>query len=121
MGNPHCIVFGDDPDAIDLPTVGPLFEHDTRFPERVNTEFVQILSKTELKMRVWERGSGETLACGTGACAIVAAAVRNGYCARDTDITVKLRGGDLSIRYAQDETIWMTGPAVHVFDGEYQQ
>lgn len=116
MGNPHCVIFGDDPDELDLPTIGPKFENDPIFPERVNTEFVQVLDRRTLKMRVWERGSGETFACGTGACAVVSAAVENGFCDRDTDVTVKLRGGDLTIRYTED-TVLMTGEAVIVFDG----
>ena len=93
MGNPHCIVFGDDPENLDLPTVGPKFEFDKLFPERVNTEFIQVIDKNTLKMRVWERGSGETLACGTGSCAAVVAAVLNGFCEYDSPVTVKLVGG----------------------------
>ena len=117
MGNPHCIVFGDDPENLDLPTVGPKFEFDKLFPERVNTEFIQVIDKNTLKMRVWERGSGETLACGTGSCAAVVAAVLNGFCEYDSPVTVKLAGGELSIRYCKDGTVYMTGPAVIAFDG----
>ena len=117
MGNPHCIVFGDDPENLDLPTVGPKFEFDKLFPERVNTEFIQVIDKNTLKMRVWERGSGETLACGTGSCAAVVAAVLNGFCEYDSPVTVKLVGGELSIRYCKDGTVYMTGPAVIAFDG----
>ncbi len=117
MGNPHCIVFGDDPENLDLPTVGPKFEFDKLFPERVNTEFIQVIDKNTLKMRVWERGSGETLACGTGSCAAVVAAVLNGFCEYDSPVTVKLVGGELSIIYCKDGTVYMTGPAVIAFDG----
>ncbi len=117
MGNPHCVIFGGDPDELDLERIGPKFERDPLFPEQVNTEFIQVLDSHTLKMRVWERGSGETMACGTGACASAVAAVLNGYCPMGEDITVKLRGGDLLIRYT-DETVWMTGEAVQVFQGK---
>ena len=93
-----------------------MFENSPLFPERVNTEFVRVIDQNTLQMRVWERGSGETWACGTGACAAAAAAVENGVCPKDADITVRLRGGDLSIRVT-GETIWMTGGAVKVFEG----
>ena len=117
MGNPHCVIFcEDDIDALDLPCIGPDFEHHPAFPERVNTEFINVLGTHELKMRVWERGSGETWACGTGTCAAAVAAVLNGFCPKNEDILVHLRGGDLTIRYT-DETVWMTGPAVAVFEG----
>ena len=117
MGNPHCVIFcEDDIDALDLPRIGPDFEHHPAFPERVNTEFINVLGTHELKMRVWERGSGETWACGTGTCAAAVAAVLNGFCPKNEDILVHLRGGDLTIRYT-DETVWMTGPAVAVFEG----
>lgn len=117
MGNPHCVIFTENIDALDLEKIGPSYENDALFPERVNTEFVEVLDEHTLKMRVWERGSGETLACGTGACATAVAAVLCGHCKMDTDITVKLRGGDLSIRYT-GETVLMTGPATVVFEGE---
>ncbi|QUG42867.1 diaminopimelate epimerase [Psychrobacillus sp. INOP01] len=117
MGNPHCVVFVEDPMLVDLPLIGPKFEHHSFFPESVNTEFISIENRKTVYMRVWERGSGETLACGTGACAAVVAAVLNGHCDKDSDITVKLLGGDLVIRYT-DEGVFMTGPAVSVFDGE---
>ncbi len=119
MGNPHCVVFGEDPDGIDLETIGPRFEHDHLFPEQVNTEFIQVLDAHTLKMRVWERGSGETMACGTGACAAAVAAVLNGYCPKGEEILVRLRGGDLTIRYT-DDTVWMTGEAVEVFRGSIE-
>lgn len=117
MGNPHCVIFTENIDALDLEKIGPAHENDPLFPERVNTEFVEVLDGRTLKMRVWERGSGETLACGTGACATAVAAVLCGYCKLDTDITLKLRGGDLIIRYT-GETVLMTGPATVVFEGE---
>ena len=116
MGNPHCVVFNESIDGLDLEKIGPRFENDPLFPERVNTEFVKIIDKNTLKMRVWERSNGETWACGTGACAAVVAAVENGYCEKDTDITVKVKGGDLIIRYT-DETVYMTGNAEKIYDG----
>lgn len=119
MGNPHCVVFRDDIDRIDIETVGPKFEFDPLFPERVNTEFVSVLDDHTIKMRVWERGSGETWACGTGACAAAVAAVENGFCKKGEDIKVKLIGGDLIINYT-DETVYMTGNAETVFEGEVE-
>ena len=116
MGNPHCVIFGEDPDGLELSEIGPRFEHDPLFPQGVNTEFIQVLDGHTLKMRVWERGSGETMACGTGACASAVAAVLCGYCPMGEDILVRLRGGDLTIRYEQDR-VWMTGEAVTVFEG----
>ena len=116
MGNPHCVVFMDDIDNLDIEEIGPKFEHDPLFPERVNTEFVTVIDEHTVRMRVWERGSGETWACGTGACAVAVAAVENGYCKKNEDITVKLKGGDLIIRYT-DDTVFMTGAAERVFDG----
>ena len=106
-------------DDLDLSRLGPKFEHHPLFPERINTEFVNVLPDGSLKMRVWERGSGETWACGTGACATGVAACLNGFCKPDTDITVHLRGGDLTIRYT-DETVFMTGAATTVFKGEIE-
>lgn len=118
MGNPHCVVF-EDPDSIDLGAEGKKFENNPAFPERINTEFVKVLGKNHLKMRVWERGSGETLACGTGACAVAVAACLNGYCEKGEEITVSLLGGDLKILYT-DEAVFMTGPATLVFTGEIE-
>ena len=116
MGNPHCVVFKD-PDGLDIESIGKQFEFNPVFPDRVNTEFVKVLGKNKLKMRVWERGSGETYACGTGACAVAVAACLNGYCNKGEEITVSLLGGDLKIVYT-DETVFMTGPAALVFTGE---
>ena len=116
MGNPHCVIFGGDPDFIDLEKIGPYFEHFEKFPERINTEFIQVLDDHTLKMRVWERGSGETMACGTGACASAVAACLNGFCQKGEDIRVRLRGGELVIRYT-DERVQMTGNADTVFTG----
>ncbi len=117
MGNPHCVIFGGDPDQLELERIGPGFERDPLFPEQVNTEFIQVLDDHTLKMRVWERGSGETMACGTGACASAVAAVLNGYCPKGEDILVHLRGGDLTINYTE-ERVLMTGEAVEVFTGQ---
>ena len=119
MGNPHCVVFCEEPDDIELEMIGPLFEHADIFPERVNTEFVKVIDEHTLKMRVWERGSGETLACGTGACATVAAAVMRGFCPANEPVKVMLRGGELEITYT-DEAVFMYGPATKVFEGEFQ-
>jgi len=118
MGNPHCILFKD-PDGLELEKIGPLYENSPPFPQRVNTEFVKVLGKNDLKMRVWERGSGETWACGTGACAVAVAAVLCGFAEKNEDITVRLRGGDLTIRWT-DETVYMTGSATLVFVGEIE-
>ena len=116
MGNPHCVVYVSDTAGLNLPVLGGAMEHSKWFPEGVNTEFIQILDETHLKMRVWERGSGETMACGTGACAAVVASVLNGHCKKDTDVDVLLLGGTLTIRYTGD-TVLMTGNAVEVFTG----
>ncbi len=118
MGNPHAIVFVDDLDALDLAAVGPLFESNAVFPAKTNTEFVQVLSRSHLKMKVWERGAGPTLACGTGACALTVAAVLAGKA--DRTCTVTLPGGDLRIEWSEaDNHIYMTGPAVRVYEGSY--
>ncbi|MCH5353367.1 MAG: diaminopimelate epimerase [Acutalibacter sp.] len=116
MGNPHCVIFGEDPDTLELEKIGPKFEKNPLFPQQVNTEFIQVLDTHTLKMRVWERGSGETMACGTGTCAAVVAATLNGYCSKGEDILVHLRGGDLVINYTDDRVL-MTGEAVEVFQG----
>ncbi|MBR5110172.1 MAG: diaminopimelate epimerase, partial [Clostridia bacterium] len=118
VGNPHCVVFCDAIDGIDLSAVGPQFEYAPIFPERVNTEFARVINRNTLRLRVWERGNGETLACGTGACAVAAAAVRNGYCEPGRDIIVKLPGGDLTVNCTPDR-ITLTGEAALVFDGAF--
>lgn len=117
MGNPHCIVFVEDVDALDLHDIGPKFEHHPVFPSRINTEFVQVIDDTTLKMRVWERGAGPTLACGTGACAIVVAAALVGKAQRQC--LVQLPGGDLEIEWREaDNRVYMSGPAQLVFQGQ---
>ncbi len=119
MGNPHCIVFVDDTKNFPLEEVGPLFESHEVFPNRVNAEFVQILDRQTANMRVWERGSGETLACGTGTCATVVASCLNGH--TGDDVTVHLLGGDLHIKWDRETNlVYMTGPAKVVFDGEIE-
>lgn len=120
MGNPHAIVFLPNVDSLDLEKIGPSFEHHPLFPDRVNTEFVRVIDDHTLQMRVWERGSGETFACGTGTCATVVAAVLNGYCKKEEEILVHLRGGDLRIIYHEDETVTMIGPATYVFEGKME-
>ena len=118
MGNPHCVVFVDDPELVDLPHLGSMFENHAMFPKRTNTEFLAIPSRKRLEMRVWERGAGETLACGTGACACVVAAVLSGRA--DREVTVKLKGGELQVTWdALDNHLYQTGPAAFVFDGEW--
>ena len=119
MGNPHMVLFGEDPNTLSLSEIGPRFERHPVFPQGVNVEFVQVLDAHHLKMRVWERGSGETLACGTGACAAVTAAVLGGHCQSDTPVEVALPGGVLTIRYT-NTAVWMTGPAAFVFDGQVE-
>jgi len=116
MGNPHVVVFVKRVDEVNVRKIGPLFENDALFPERVNSEFVEVMDRKHLKMRVWERGSGETQACGTGACAVAVAAVLNGYCDKGADIKVRLPGGELTVNYT-DEAVYMTGDCVKVFDG----
>ncbi len=118
MGNPHAVVFVDDPAAINLEATGPLFENNEIFPKRTNTEFVQVLSPTRIRMRVWERGAGETLACGTGACAAVVACVLNGFTGREVD--VELAGGTLHVKWDEaGNHIFMSGDAVTVYTGEF--
>ena len=118
MGNPHCVVFCKDINKLDLETIGPRFENHEMFPERINTEFVEVLDENHLKMRVWERGSGETLACGTGACASAVAAILNGYCKKNTEIEIQARGGVLSVKWCGNDNVHLSGNAVKVFDGE---
>ena len=119
VGNPHCVVFSKRVDGVDIERVGPLFESAPFFPERTNTEFIRIVNPVTIKMRCYERGNGETLACGTGACAAVAAAVENGFCQKGMDITVKVRGGDLIVNYT-DERLTLTGDAKLVYTGEIE-
>ena len=119
MGNPHCVTFVENTDEIEIEKIGPKFENHPIFPDRVNTEFVQTVDANTIKMRVWERGSGETLACGTGACASVAACIVNGYFKKDEDIKVILLGGELNIRWdSESGCVFMTGPAQTVCTGE---
>ena len=117
MGNPHVVMFVEDVDRIDLAEVGPAIEKDTLFPQRVNVSFAQVIDRSMVKMRVWERGIGETAACGTGACAVAVAAVENGLCNQDADIDVQLPGGTLVVRYEKDGQVWLTGDAVTDFEG----
>ncbi len=118
MGNPHAVVFLDGVDELKLTEIGPKFENHERFPDRVNTEFVERLDRRNLKMRVWERGSGETMACGTGACATAVAAILNGYTERE--VTIHLLGGDLEITWDEtDNCVYMTGPAALAYTGEF--
>jgi diaminopimelate epimerase len=119
MGNPHCITFVEDVEAIPLAAIGAQFEHHPAFPQRINTEFIQVLSRGSLKMRVWERGAGITLACGTGACAALVAGVLTDRC--DRRATVELPGGCLKIEWADDQHLYMTGPAQRVFSGRFEQ
>jgi diaminopimelate epimerase len=117
MGNPHCITFVEDVDKINLESIGKEFEHHPQFPQKTNVEFVRVIKNDYLQMRVWERGAGITLACGTGACATVVAGVLNGKCARAC--TVELPGGCLQIEWSQvDDKVYMTGPATKVFTGK---
>lgn len=119
MGNPHAVVFMEDVDGLEIEKIGPYFEQHERFPNRVNTEFVKVLDRQTVQMRVWERGSGETLACGTGACAVAVACILGGY--TEDKVTVKLLGGDLQIEWDREaDKVYMTGPAAVVFDGEWK-
>ena len=116
MGNPHTVIYVDDVKNLDLEKIGPKFENHERFPKRINTEFVHCIDRNTVEMRVWERGSGETLACGTGACAVAVASILNNL--TDTRVTVKLLGGDLQIEWDREKNhVFMTGPAKVVFDG----
>ena len=120
IGNPHCVIFTEGIDYLDLESIGPLFENNPIFPERTNTEFIEIIDDKTMKMRVWERGSGETLACGTGASASVVAAIYNNIFTRDQEIKVILKGGELYITLIQDNHVFMRGSATEVFTGEYK-
>lgn len=119
MGNPHCVVPVDDVEGLAIETLGPCFERHPAFPERVNTEFIRVLDRRTVRMRVWERGSGETLACGTGACAVAVACILNGW--TEDEVTVRLQGGELSVRWDRAQnTVYMTGPATTVYHGEIE-
>ncbi len=120
IGNPHCVIFTEGIDYLDLESIGPLFENNPIFPERTNTEFIEIIDDKTMKMRVWERGSGETLACGTGASASVVAAIYNNIFTRNQEIKVILKGGELYITLTQDNHVFMRGSATEVFTGEYK-
>ncbi len=119
MGNPHAVVFMDEVERLDIEKIGPYFENHECFPKRINTEFVKVIDRTHVQMRVWERGTGETLACGTGCCATVVACILNGL--TDETVTVKLLGGEIQITWDREaDLVYMTGPATTVFDGEYK-
>jgi len=119
MGNPHAVVYMDDVKGLEIEKIGPKFEHHERFPNRVNTEFVRVIDRNTVEMRVWERGSGETLACGTGACAVAVACILNGL--TENKVTVKLLGGDLQIEWDRElNKVYMTGPAAVSFEGEIE-
>ena len=118
MGNPHCVIFTDHIDEMDLEKIGPKFENHPMFPDRINTEFVEVVDEKTLRMRVWERGSGETISCGTGTCAVTVAAVLNGLCKREQEIEIQVRGGKLYDTYKENGEVYMRGPAETVFDGE---
>ena len=119
MGNPHAVIFMDDVLGLKIEQIGPAFERHERFPKRINTEFVKVIDRTHVQMRVWERGTGETLACGTGCCATVVACILNGL--TDETVTVKLLGGEIQITWDREaDLVYMTGPATTVFDGEYK-
>lgn len=120
MGNPHCVIFTKGIDDLDLEKMGPKFEKHDLFPDRINTEFVEVIDAHTLKMRVWERGSGETISCGTGTCASVVAAVLNGLCKQGEEIEVQIRGGRLYDTYLENGEVLMKGPAITVFDGEIE-
>ncbi len=119
MGNPHTVVYVDDVQGMELEKIGPKFEHHPRFPKRINTEFAKVIDRHTVEMRVWERGSGETLACGTGACAVAVASILNGL--TEDKVTVKLLGGDLQIEWDREvNKVYMTGPAEVSFEGEIE-
>ena len=117
MGNPHAVVFMEDVEHLDIEKIGPYFENHVRFPNRTNTEFVKVLDRNNVQMRVWERGTGETLACGTGCCATAVACILNGY--TDEEVTVHVLGGKIKIYWDREENlVYMIGPAETVFEGE---
>ena len=118
MGNPHCVVFHNNIHKLNLEKVGPFFENHEMFPERINTEFVEIINENNLKMRVWERGSGETLACGTGACAVAVASGINGICPKNEEIKIHTKGGILTVKWHENDNVYLSGEAVTVFEGE---
>jgi len=119
MGNPHAVVYIEDVKGLDIEKIGPKFENHERFPKRINTEFARVIDRKTVEMRVWERGSGETLACGTGACAVAVASILNGL--TDHEVTIRLLGGDLKIEWDREvNKVYMTGPATTVFDGEIE-
>ncbi len=120
MGNPHAVTLVDNVSLIDIEKIGPQLENNELFPERVNTEFIEVIDETHLKMRVWERGSGETYACGTGACGSVAACVKNGICPVNTEVVVELLGGNLFITVDEDFNVKMRGPAKKVYEGVFE-
>ena len=121
MGNPHAVFFTDDINKVELDSIGPLIEHHEVFPGGVNAEFVEVIFENEIRMRVWERGSGITMACGTGACASVCACIKKGFCKYNDEICVRLDGGDLYIKVTEDNTVYMRGPAVTVYDAEVDE
>lgn len=120
MGNPHCVVFTEGIDDLELEKIGPKFENHELFPDRINTEFVEIIDEHTVKMRVWERGSGETISCGTGTCAVTVASVLNGYCKRGEEVEVQIRGGRLYDTWLDSGEVLMKGPATTVFEGEIE-
>jgi diaminopimelate epimerase len=119
MGNPHCVIYVEDVEKFPVTHYGPLLEHHPQFPQRTNVEWIEWINRREIRQRTWERGSGETLACGTGACAATVASILNGK--TDRAVTVHLLGGDLEIEWADDNHVYMTGPAVEVFRGEWPE
>lgn len=121
MGNPHAVFFTDDINKVAIDSIGPLIEHHEVFPGGVNAEFVEVIFENEIRMRVWERGSGITMACGTGACASVCACIKKGFCKYNDEICVRLDGGDLYIKVTEDNTVYMRGPAVTVYDAEVDE
>lgn len=121
MGNPHAVFFTDDINKVELDSIGPLIEHHEVFPGGVNAEFVEVIFENEIRMRVWERGSGITMACGTGACASVCACIKKGFCKYNDEICVRLDGGDLYIKVTEDNKVYMRGPAVTVYDAEVDE